>query len=392
MVAEKGSKKELSLLREELQTYIDNVEQLDIENEELRDQLMKERVKTKETFLLAKQSWRQQALEFAEKERRRAELQSSLSAEFICMKCEVARLKAQEKVLEALISASPHPVLLDCDVADCCFRVSNPSTQSSTLDGMSVWFRDANLKYPFQDNIELAPKASVTVWWGKNNSHLAHPSGNSLHWGAMAADRIAVGERAELYRGANLLGSTISYASTAGGAISSDSTDVDVDAEVGTKRKRTHREAFSRPELTGRQGGPLLVRGVYCSHKGSPDTGAALLLYNEGQEPCRARNWVLEVEGPRDDVHTVPVPDFVVEPSGQVALMCGSMELGSSSEGAKIVPMPDLEPILGQLASLTTLHLLNAGGRRVTTFSQPVHERSGRSKVTPQVGVGCVVM
>jgi hypothetical protein len=68
----------LEQVQQQLEKYISSVESLENENNELRmqlkaveEQLDKERALVKETFVQAKQSWKEQALTFAEKERER---------------------------------------------------------------------------------------------------------------------------------------------------------------------------------------------------------------------------------------------------------------------------------------------------------------------------------
>lgn len=235
---------DLHLLRSELEGYIAAAEGLEDENSRLHlqigvlhAQMEEERAAMKQTFRQAKESWKEQALQFIErKEKRRrgaaqTETQSSsslsssssqsssfsqssssslaLETEVRSLRLLTQHLRRVESVHESLKKDSPGPLLMDFSFNSLSLAQNNGHWQGGhghvgvfnntrhTLRLQEHYIKfhynsnsksnsrgSENMKYMFRSDAILSPGEHLSLWWGKAARPLHYPQGGSLHWDA----------------------------------------------------------------------------------------------------------------------------------------------------------------------------------------------------------------
>ncbi len=367
-------KEELVAIKKELVGYIAAVDELEDENESLKNALKAERVKTKEIFLEAKQSWRTQAIAFAEKERKKVLDHQSNSSEIYSVRNELRALENTIKIFNGLKSAFTAPILLDFDIQDCHIAIHNPTKEIQNMSNYYIKFSNVKLKYNIFNDTKILPGASASVWWGKNNEHMLYPNNNCFFFNAAAADNLQNGEIAELYNDSD------TYVAKVTTNVITTPPSASTDPSP-TKRRRIDVSSGIKglqPILLGRQQGALQVESVKYSKTG---TGyASVKIRNNFEKPFQMTDWKLYIESGKYN-HIINLPSFDnIVPGGAVTLYSSADNTDtdidadpSSEEGEGLREIvPDLKHFglgLGiDIMSSCAIHLVNSSGRRVSSF------------------------
>lgn len=269
-------------LKIEIASYVKQVTALSAEVERLREQ----QSTSLELFERAKCSWRQQALQHADRVLERSKSQEAVKLYFLAQEVEKYRQQAIVERARSIVASPPtFPFLQDFDVEDQHVSVVNRTGKPARLQDYTLSIRDEVFSFPVSVPLVL-PNETVSVWFGSDRVNLGNNAERrSLHWSGMESKSVKAGDTAHLSKGEVVVSSVASNQSCS--------------VDLVTSRKRKHSDSdfvsqsspLPRLSSTERCYGALHLQRVELSGTQS----CKVWLHNQSAEEAVVvgRNWKL---------------------------------------------------------------------------------------------------